>query len=91
MGEIDLRAVGSLGNAIFFGHDAGGFFAEERGIEKIDNAQASASHLVFVGGTNAAGSGADFVGATRGFGGFIEFAVIRKNQMRAIADVQAAR
>jgi hypothetical protein len=85
-----LGAVGSLGNAIFFGDDASGFFAEERRIEKISDTQAAASHFIFVGRTNAAGGSANGVGATRGFGGFIEFAVIRENEMSAIRDVEAA-
>src|SRR5580692_10468116 len=89
-GEINLGAVGSLGNAIFFGDDASGFFAEERRIEKISDTQAAASHFIFVGRTNAAGGSANGVGATRGFGGFIEFAVIRENEMSAIRDVEAA-
>src|SRR5450432_662154 len=61
--EIDVGAVSSLGEAIFFGDDVGGFFAEELGIEQIAHAQAAASHFVFIGRADAARGGADFVGA----------------------------
>src|SRR5262249_55274351 len=69
---------------------ASGFFTEERGIEELAGAQAAASHFVFVGWADAARRGADFVGATSCFRGFVELAMIWKNQVRAIADVQAA-
>src|SRR4030095_10403166 len=72
------------------GDDARGLFAKKFGIEKIAHAQAAAGHLVFVGGADAARRRSDFVGAAGRFGGFVEFAVIRKNQMGAIADVKAA-
>ncbi len=88
--EIDVGAVGSLGEAIFFGDDVGGFLAEQLGIQQVAHAQAAASHLVFVGGTDAARGRADFVGAARAFGGFVQLAMVGKNQMGAIADVQAA-
>ena len=90
VGEIDIRAVRAFRQAIFFSDDAGGFFAEERGVQQIAHAEAATGHFVFVSGTDAAGSCADFVCAARAFGGFVEFAVIRKDQMRAIADVQTA-
>ena len=89
-GEIDVRAIGSASDAIFFGNNAGSFLAEEIGIEKISHAQASTSHLIFVGGTDTAGSGADFVGAAGIFRREVEFAMVRENDVGAIADVQAA-
>jgi len=66
------------------------FFAEERGIEQVAHAQTAPRHFVFVSWADAAGRCADFVGAARAFGGSVELAVVRENQVRAIADVQAA-
>ena len=88
--EIDVRAVRALGQAVFLRDDAGGFFAKQCGFQQVAGAQAAARHFVFVGGADATRGGSDFVCAARGFGGFVQFAMIRKNQMCAIADVQAA-
>ncbi len=90
MGEIDVRAVGPFGQAIFFGDHARGFLAEQRRIEQIANAQAAACHLVFVGGADAARGGANLVCAAGTLGGTVQLAMIRKNQVRAVAEVQAA-
>src|SRR6266705_1633650 len=45
-------------------------------------------HLVFIRGSDSARSRANFVRAAGSFRGFVQFAVIRENQMGAIADVQ---
>ncbi len=90
VGEIYVRAVRAFRQTIFFGDDTGSFFAEERGIEQIAHTEAAARHLVFVSRADTPRRCADFVCAARAFCGFVQFPVIRKNQMRAIADVQAA-
>src|SRR5882762_2257726 len=88
--EIHVCAIGSLRDTVFFSDNAGGLFAEEIRVEQIHHAQSAARHFVFVGGANAARSGADFIFTAGGFGGFVQFAVIGEDQMGAIADVQAA-
>src|SRR6185369_12603187 len=88
--EVDIGTIGALREAILFRDYASGFFTEERGIEEITGAQAATSHLVFVGRADTARSRADFVGTTRRFGGLVEFAMVRKDEMGTIADVQAA-
>src|SRR2546429_2663707 len=62
--------------------------AKQFGLQQVANAQPATSHLVFVGRADAARGCADFVGATRYFSRFIQFSVVRKDQVRTIADVQ---
>ncbi len=88
--EIDVRAISAFRQAIFLCHYTRGFFAEQRRIEQVAHAQSTARHFVFIRRSDATRSGADLICAARAFRGFIEFAMVRKNQMSAIADVQAA-
>src|SRR5215475_2127054 len=90
MREVDLRSVRALGDAILFGNDASCFFAKQVGQQEFPDAQATACHFVFVGRADSARSGSDFVGSAGSFRSRIELTVIRKNQMGAIADVEAA-
>src|SRR6516225_9698489 len=64
--------------------------AEKHGVEEVGHAKATASHLVLIGRADAARGRADFVGAPGGFRREIQFTVIRENQVRPIADVQAS-
>ena len=75
---------------IFFRDHALKLCAKYFRVHQIAHAQPVPRHLVFVGRANAARRGADFSVATRGFRGFVHLPVIRKNQVRAIADVQSA-
>ena len=59
---------------------------EQRGMEQIDDAQAAAGHLVFVGRADAAAGGADLLAARRALGGQFDHAVVGQNDLGAIGD-----
>ena len=88
VGKIDVRAVSALRQPVFFRHHVGGFFSKQFRFQQIAHAQAAARHFVFVRRADSTRSGADFVCAARYFCGFIQFAVIGKNQVGAVADVE---
>ncbi len=56
------------------------------GLQQVDDAQAAARHLVFVGRTDAAAGGADALAARRALGGQLDHAVIGQDDLRAIGD-----
>ena len=64
------------------------FFREQSRLHQIGNAQAGSRGFVAVGGTNAALGRADFRLAFAQLALFIERAMIRQDQVRAIADQQ---
>src|SRR5262249_3903171 len=82
------RAVRAFGQAVFLGYDVSRFFSKQFWLEQIAHAQAAPRHLVFVSWTDSARRRADFVGAARDFRRFVQFSVIRKNQVRTVADVE---
>src|SRR5690242_2665632 len=88
MRKIYVRAIRALGQAVFLRDDVGGFFSKKFRLQQIAHPQAAPSHLVFVSGTDSTRSRADFVGAARYFRGSVQFAVIGKNQVGAVADVE---
>ena len=64
--------------------------AEQRGVEQVDDAQAAAVHLVFVGRADAAAGGADLGAAGGVFGGELDHAVVGKNHLGAVGDEELA-
>src|SRR5580693_10531042 len=83
-------AVSGMAYRILFQDDALEFLAEAIAIEQIAHADSAARHFVFIRGADAARRGADFRRAARLLSGFVHFAVIRKNQVGAIAKKQPA-
>ena len=71
---------------------AGGFDVglEQAGSQQVDDAQAAARHLVFVGGADAAAGGADLLAARRALGGQFDHAVIGQDDLGAIGDEELA-
>ena len=63
---------------------------EQVGVEQIDDAEAVAGHLVFVGGADAAAGGADLLAAGRAFGGELDHAVVFEDDLRAVGDEELA-
>src|SRR5690348_3498427 len=88
MRKIYVRAIRAFRQAVFLRYDVGGFFSKKLRLQQIAHAQTATRHFVFVSGADSTRSRADFVGAARYFRGFIQFAVIGKNQVRAVAYVE---
>ena len=64
--------------------------AEQVRVEEVDDTQAAAVHLVFVGGADAAAGGSD-LGAARGvFGGELDHAVVGQDDLGAVGDEELA-
>ena len=89
MRKIDVRAVRASRQPVLFRNDVRGFLSKQLRVQQIAHAQPAARHLVFVRRADAARCRANFVCAARAFRCFVQLPVIRKNQVRAIADVQA--
>ena len=83
-----VGAEEGVGDGVFF--FAGGFNVrlEQRSIEQVDDAQAAACHLVFIGRADALAGGADLLASRRGFRGQLDHAVVRQNHLRALGDEQ---
>ena len=64
------------------------FFGEKLGLHQVAHAQAGARGFVAVGRADAALGRADFVFALAQLALFIELAVIRQDEVRAVADQQ---
>ena len=64
---------------------------ERRRIREIADADAAPRDLVFVGRTDAARRRADLALAAARFAQQIQFAVVRQDQVRLVADDEAAR
>ena len=81
-----IGAEQRVGDGVLF--RAGGLDVrlEQRGMEQVDDAQAAAGHLVFVGGADAAAGGADLLAARRAFGGQLDHAVVGQDDLGAIGD-----
>ena len=62
----------------------------QRKVEHVGDAQAAASHFVFVSGTNTAGGSADLHASGSIFRGKLDHAVIGKDHLGAIADEKIA-
>ena len=60
--------------------------AQERGVEQVDDAEAAAVHLVFVGGADAAAGGADLRAAGGVLGGELDHAVVGQDDLGAVGD-----
>ena len=56
------------------------------GVQQVDDAQAAAGHLVFVGRADAPAGGADLLAAGRALGGQLDHAVVGQNHLGAIGD-----
>src|ERR1700723_2068041 len=78
--------VGRAADRVFFLDYALQLVLESVGVEQIDHANPAPRHFVFVGWSDSARRGADRRGSARRLRRFIHFAVIRENQMRAIAE-----
>ena len=67
---------------------AGGFDVglEQVGAQQVDDAQAAARHLVFVGGADAAAGGADLLAAGRALSGQLDHAVVGQDDLGAVGD-----
>ena len=87
---FERMSVSGAADGVFLGEHALKLFAEAICIEQVADANAAPRHFVFVGRSDAARSGADFRRAPSGFGGFVHFAMIGKNQVRAVAQEQAS-
>jgi hypothetical protein len=87
MGSVPKRAW-----AMAFFSCAGVFDVglEEVGVEQVDDAQAAARHLVFIGGADAAAGGADLLTAGRVFGGELDHAVVGQDDLGAVGDEELA-
>ena len=55
-------------------------------VQQIDDAEAVAGHLVFIGGADAAAGGADLLAAGRAFGSELDHAVVFENDLRTVRD-----
>ena len=64
--------------------------AQERGVEQVDDAEAVAVHLVFVGGADAAAGGADLCAAGGVLGGELDHAVVGQDDLGAVGDEELA-
>ncbi len=58
---------------------------EQAGVEQIDDAEAVAGHLAFIGGADAAAGGTDFSTAGGAFGGELDHAVVFEDDLGAIS------
>ena len=85
-----IGAEERVGDGVLF--LAGGFNVrlEQRGMQQIDDAQAAARHLVFVGRADAAAGGADLLASRRAFGGQLDHAVVGQDDLRAVGDEEMA-
>ena len=79
-----------MGDLVLF--VAGGFDVgpEQVGAQQVDDAQAAARHLVFVGRADAAAGGADLLAARGALGGQLDHAVIGKDDLGAVRDLELA-
>ena len=75
--------------AVSRGHVVAQHLFEGAGVGQIADADAAARDFVFVGRPDAARRGADLAFAAPGFGQQVQIAVIRKDEMRLVADKQA--
>ena len=89
MRKVDVRAVGALRQPVLLRDHVRGFLSKQLRLQQVAHAQPAPRHFVFVGRADSAGGGANLVRAARAFRGFVQLPVIRKNQVCAIADVQA--
>ena len=78
-------AVGCFADQIFFGDHALEFDAETFRLQHIAHADSAPSHFVFVGRADPARSGPDLRLTTREFRGLVHFAMVGKDQVRAVA------
>ena len=88
--NFERMAVGRAADRVLFGEHALELGAEAIGLKQIANANSTASHFIFVGRADATRRGPDFRFAARGFRGLVHLAMIRKDQVRAIAQEKAA-
>src|SRR5919108_1158095 len=88
MRKIDVRAVRTFGQAVFLRHDVSSFFAKQLRLGQIAQAKPGARHFFFVTRPDSARSRANLFGPPGNFRRFVQFAVIGKNQVCAVADVQ---
>ena len=84
----DLGAEQGVGDLVLLlagGLDVG---LEQVGPQQVDDAQAAARHLVFVGRTDAAAGGADLLAARRALGGQFDHAVIGQDDLGAVRNIE---
>ena len=86
--EGDRSGAERLQDAVVLLHLGPQFFGEQFGLHQIGHAQAGARGFVAVGGTDAALGRADFGVSLAQLALFIERAVVRQDEVRAIADQQ---
>src|SRR6266404_3744746 len=88
MRKIDIRAVRAFCQPVFLRHHMRGLLSKHLRLQQIAHPQPAPRHLVFVRRSDSSRGRANFVRAPRTFRGFVQLPVIRKNQVRAVADVQ---
>src|ERR1700719_4510741 len=88
-GGFERMPVGGMADRILFQDYTLEFFSEAIAIEQIAHADSAARHFVLICGTDTARRGADFRRAASLLGGFVHFAVIRKNHVGTIAEKQS--
>ena len=88
--RFECVAVGCLADQVFFRDHSLELYAETLRFEHIAHADSAARHFVFVGRSNPARGGSNLRFAAGRFRGFVHFAMIRKDQVRAIAQEEAS-
>src|SRR5712664_248096 len=88
MRKVNIRSVRAFRQPIFLRHHMRGLLAKHLRLQQIAHPQAAPRHLVLIRRSDSPRSRANLVRAPRTFRGFVQLPVIRKNQVRAVADVQ---
>ena len=83
---FERMAVRRAADGIFLGDHALELLAQAVRIHHVAHANSAPRHFVFVRRADSARSGADLRRAARRFRGFVHFAMVGKNQVRAIAE-----
>src|ERR1035438_4691679 len=85
LGGIErVGAEQGMGDGVLFSACGFNVSFKQRGVQQVHNAEAAAGHLVFVGRADAAAGGADLLASRRAFGGQLDHAVIRQNDLGAV-------
>ena len=90
---VGIKRVGieeGVRDGIFFAAGILDMGTQQRSVEEIGDAKAPASHFVFVGGADAARSGADFYAAWSVFRAELHHAVVGQNDLCAVGDEEVA-
>ena len=90
LGVERLGAEEGVGDGVLLVAGVVDVSAEERGVEQVDDAEAVAVHLVFVGRADAAAGGADLRAAGGVLGGELDHAVVGQDDLGAVGDEELA-